>query len=746
MASNIQESLDDLQNQQPGWNAKAIFAKLIQKDQLVGDLYSINYEEGKVLVHDFYRQKVGGIPSLSFLIATRINPENDIDYKAEDASIILLRVMDAAQIPQDKDAEKVRIETAQRISGEADKNWDGEESMDLKTRHVFSYAGVSCRIIGTFFLEEDETKPHLGLKLKFGSDISNYYSNKGFKIFKPNATALEEIVNYIDPESLDDYKKEFQNSSKVKLGKVRYASTNRKHQGIDGVPVYIYPADLVAQKTALFGMTRTGKSNTTKIILKSVYELRYPEKPYEEKTQTGDKPIRIGQIVFDPNGEYANENTQDQGTSLNPTAIKNIWQNRNANKADEVVTYGIVSHPNDPDRKMMLLNFFLEDNLQIGKEIIDNSFNEKESKFIENFKQIVFIKPPEAERSPLTRYRRRVLAYLSLLAKAGFEAPAFSATTPGWRGGTNNASSYFNYTTTGLFSTELLNGRVNPPQGTAFQGMSNYLADPDAAVRFRSAATTFQNPRPTLISLSDAFNILNDFMKTDDYRAFERWYVEERPNASGDNWADEDLKKILLMLSQPNGARQIGQMRPYHTHTTTSDYANDIYDDLSKGKLVIIDQSSGEPEINKSSADRIMTYIFKRNQSDFREGKRPCDILIYVEEAHNLLPSGKENDTKDIWVRTAKEGAKYRLGLVYATQEVSSIQKNILKNTANWFISHLNNSDETKELCKYYDFIDFEPSIRRAQDKGFLRIKTLSNMFVIPVQIDKFELNINGNG
>ena len=678
--------------------SKQWFDKLIQAEQYVGDVYSISYETALVLIHDYYRGEVGGIPSLSFLIATRIKPnESKINYKSEDSSIILLRVMDAAPLPSSDEAQRIRVESAQGVSGETDSHWDERIVMDPQTHNLLSFAGVKCRVIGTFFL--DLRGPHDSQKLvtQFGSDLSNYYPNQGLTVYKPNEGALKEIVNYQDSDRREDLR----NHLRVPIGEVRYASTNRGFQGISNVQVSINPADLLEQKTALFGMTRTGKSNTTKIIAKSVFDLRFDS----------TEPLSIGQIIFDPDGEYANENVQDEND-----ALKNVWKSSSSGSQKDVVTYGILRHENDPHRKLMLLNFYDEAMLQTGKEIVDSVFVNETSQYIRNFVQVKFEKPTEDSSdeyySDLTRYKRRVLAYQTLLKKAGFPVPP--QLTPNL---------------TKLFGQDLLDS------------MRNVTLEPKNKSNERSikaAAETLAKSSPSWDSLAQALEGLFYFLDTDKYGEFNKKYIQK--SSTGESWADPDLTRILEMFKFTKGANQMGQVRNQHTEEINTDFAVDIYKDLEKGKLVIIDQSSGEPQVNQSSAERIMRRIFHENQRKFRDNKVPPDILICIEEAHNLLPSSSDLDLENVWVRTAKEGAKYRLGMVYVTQEVSSIQKNVLKNTANWFIGHLNNTDETRELCKFYDFADFEQSILRAQDRGFLRVKTLSNPFVVPVQIKKFEV------
>jgi hypothetical protein len=165
--------------------------------------------------------------------------------------------------------------------------------------------------------------------------------------------------------------------------------------------------------------------------------------------------------------------------------------------------------------------------------------------------------------------------------------------------------------------------------------------------------------------------------------------------------------------------------------------AYEIYGHLEKGRIVILDLSVGPYEVRTVLAKRLASHIFHASHRTLISGMCPPHVVLYVEEAHNLV--GKKDELYDVWPRIAKEGAKANLAFIYATQEPSSVHPSILANTENWFVTHLNNEDELRSLDKFYDFSDFHVSLKTAQDVGFARLKTLSSPFVMPVQIDKFE-------
>ena len=162
---------------------------------------------------------------------------------------------------------------------------------------------------------------------------------------------------------------------------------------------------------------------------------------------------------------------------------------------------------------------------------------------------------------------------------------------------------------------------------------------------------------------------------------------------------------------------------------------------------MIVDQSTGDPQMNETAARDVMRAIFGAQQyafihpepvGDTGELSKPPAVIVYVEEAHTLLPRDS-SDMSSIWVRSAKEGAKFNIGIVYSTQEPSSVHANILKNTENWFITHLNNTDETRQIAKFNDFADFTDGIIAVNEPGYVKMRTRSSRFTVPVQIDVFD-------
>ena len=684
---------------------------LVQKDQYVGETLKMDFRGVTIQVNDHFRRQVGGIPHLSYLVATRIKPDATFNPDHEESSVLLLRVLGSAPMPSDSMDTIVRAEAARRATGR-EEHWDAQKVMDAYTRNELSYAGLNCEIVGTFYLSHNTTG---GMELRFGTDISNFYPNSGLKVYKPIGSALHTIVNFRDKGLSPEHKLQ---DFTVQIGHVRYASSNRTMQGVDEVTVSIAPMDLLAQRSALFGMSRTGKSNTTKIIARAIYKLRLDI----------TNPVRVGQLIMDYNGEYANENTQGLGNA-SENALRNV--HLEGGTPDDVITYGLTRPSTDPTRRLLQVNAFGNavrdwndaektsedlDMLQVGRIILQDLLANDPAKYIRNFLEADLAVPEGiADRSVQTRYKRQILIYQTLLAAAGLTPPATLA---------NPTRAML----TGLFNAKLL---------------AALTAETDA--KYKSAASILSAAGTTPVSwgqLQSAFTALRDFIADKDsgYNKFNEDYL--KTSSSGLPWADTTLNQLLEMFRYANGIKAIARLTEYHEPTNTSDFATEIYGELKRGKLVIIDQAGGDPMLNSAAAKRIMWAIFKGNQRVFTSGATPEDILVYVEEAHNLLPNSSDIDLTDVWVRTAKEGSKYRIGLVYATQEVSSIQRNILKNTANWFIAHLNNSDETRELKKFYDFANFEDSILRAQDRGFLRVKTLSNPYINPVQIDRFQLNL----
>lgn len=679
-------------------NEKNYLARMIKEPEtsFIGNVFKLTYENAKVLTNDAYKERVRGVPLNSFLLGATFNPSDFSSSKEHERVVVLMRMIGPCEIPGDDDKVRTLIEHYQSKSEIYSE--DSRDGIEPITHSWLQFGGLECEIIGSFYLNDQ--------RLMFGADIEDFQSMTNLKVYKPKTDVLQYIVNYIDPlkkakMQKDSYRMGFANVPKeFHVGYLRYTSTNRlqKENKEADVEVKVYPADFLARRTAVFGMTRTGKSNTVKTTISAV------------SMAAAEAQIKIGQLIFDMNGEYANANGQDDGSSINDVFSDNTVRYRG------IDTEGFFD---------LRDNFYysLENGLETIKKVIEQRDNLSDAalKFL-TFDINNAIPDKAEDPSGHTRWKKKRAIYHMLLTTVGFKC---------------NEELKFNFSVGKEIWLALYDSLLHDQE---------FENEPDIKLpTAQTAKIDFMKER-----YGDPSNGLDEMAMKDFLMMVRRGYlglknrnIDLRTN-SNKNWLDTGEEGMLNLIAGKNDRGNpintkslFKDALQYHSEVGNKNIRQEVFEHLSKGRIVILDLSVGLQSVKANMSEKIAHYILDQNIQIVNDNHPPIQCVLYVEEAHNLI--GKNNKLDETWPRIAKEGAKFGIALVYATQEPSSVHANILANTENLFVTHLNNDDEIKSLSKYYDFKSFSSSLKKAQDVGFARIKTLSSNYVIPTQIKLFE-------
>ncbi len=358
----------------------------------VGYTIHSSYDEMIVMTNDKWREKAGGIPMNSYLLASSAKPDEIVKANIIDRRILLLRVVGRAELATDRDAIRAVMEHFQDNPATTDPAFRMEEPISFS---MLQWSGVRCKVLGTFYVNSSA-------ELNFGADAEDFFAARHMAVRKPGAAALDTIVNFVDPIRQAKAEKDAlalgmkRSPTPFQIGNVRFTSSNQLALGgaQSDVPVKIFPGDFLARRTAVFGMTRTGKSNTTKTMVSAVALSAFES----------DSPI--GQIILDINGEYSNANNQDGGSS-----IADVFQ-------DNTIRYRVGQKDGFRDIRV---NFY--ENLEVGHQFIAENLNSDGSSLNDDLRTFVacdFSEPDLSDRGVHGRWKRRVAIYRTILSAAGF--------------------------------------------------------------------------------------------------------------------------------------------------------------------------------------------------------------------------------------------------------------------------------------------------------------------------------------
>lgn len=634
-------------------------AKRYNESRFVGYVLEIGYDEITIITCDPFKVNVGGIPRNSLLIMVPDSFEQI--GTCIPPHFTLLRVLDSAPTPLTKEVQQTYFELQKKSMPE----------LDVFTQSELQWGALKTKVLGMFY-------PHPTLldTIEFSGDLNNYVSAHKYKIFSPDDKLLDLVTNELVPKE-----------NRFAIGKLRLTENrlplpNKKLPDVD---VFLSTNDFKGCRTAMFGKTRLGKSNVVKLIVQSLLE-------------TTKETRNVGQLIFDINGEYANDNPQDDNLS-----IRSAYP-------DRCVVYALTPKESTPSQPLKLnfyhtphsskqvLNTLIRQSGRSGSDYVDAFI----SVDIPDFAEVNAI--PNNRMNEKIRAVRKIQFYFALLHKCQFDCDENTV-------------------------------KSSIPSAGNVRGFNPGFSDALRNAAYSAFQLQVPNVPNSLDTLQTELEVIHRFKKSN----------PNDPNLrsnSGNPIFDQEDNALLEML-EPNPGRSgfniLLRFKNYHDQRA-GDYTRNILQLLDQGQTVILDLGNADEILMTYFSRQLSEAVFYHQTDKFTNNALGNHFIqLYFEEAHNLFGYNDNSDETRIYRRFAKEGAKYHIGMVYSTQSPSTVNSDLLAQTENFFVAHLASQEDVNKLAKVniaYDSI--KNDILQAKTPGYMRMLTRSHRFVVSMQAKRF--------
>jgi DNA helicase HerA-like ATPase len=260
--------------------------------------------------------------------------------------------------------------------------------------------------------------------------------------------------------------------------------------------------------------------------------------------------------------------------------------------------------------------------------------------------------------------------------------------------------------------------------------------------------TGFSEVMKSFLLYLDASATQNFIKNVDDYvknpqklhKDFGDFFGDLKKDKNGNEIEDVSAKKTVLAIRK-RISRLIDEGAGLHDEK--SKLVEDVFTALKAGKTVVIDLSLKDNMDSSIISTILVRKLFENNKEHLtsQDDEKIINTVICVEEAQNVLSEEFVRSNANPFVRVAKEGRKFSLGLIGITQRPSAISDEIRTQAENFFTFHLGNTDDIKALVKSninYDGV-ISKFIQTETIRGNAYMVSADQSFALPLKVVNFD-------